>query len=81
MCRRLRSRRSLLEDEVEVSEDFAGRCEDSDDQLDAFVSAIVAWCLHTDRADPIPQGLHWVAQREGWIRLPLADSLAALTEA
>jgi predicted RNase H-like nuclease len=55
-----------------------GACVESDDALDAFVSALVARAAARRITEPAPNGLTSQAQREGWIHLPRANSLGEL---
>lgn len=50
----------------------------TDDQLDAFVCALTARAFALGLVDPIPPDATARATREGWIRLPLPDSLPRL---
>lgn len=54
------------------------RCVDSDDPVDAFVAALVARAAAHGMTIPPPPELAARAAREGWIELPLADSLERL---
>jgi hypothetical protein len=55
------------------------RCtDDDDDEFDALISAVVARAAQRCLTDPIPLGQAWLAMREGWIHLPLRDSLHQL---
>jgi hypothetical protein len=83
-----RDRRQQLLDElmarldgvVEVPSAVAARCVDDDDELDAFVCALIARAVEVGCTDPVPRGMRWVALREGWIHLPTADSLPRLAD-
>jgi len=74
--------RGQLDGAVDVPDDFAKACEADDDNLDAFISALVARSVDVAGcSDPVPLGLRWSAIREGWIHLPTEDSLGRLTGA
>lgn len=66
-----------LDGAVTVTDQQAQRYADDDD-LDAFVSALVARAALVGKTDGIPRGRQWVALREGWIHLPTPDSLPHL---
>lgn len=51
--------------------------ERSDDELDAFVCALIARAIEVGRTQPIPEDVHTRARQEGWIHLPLDEPLAA----
>ncbi len=53
-------------------------CENSDDVLDALVAALVARAVACGLREPIPEYAMDRARREGWIALPLPDSLEKL---
>ena len=57
-----------------------GNCEDSDDNLDALVAALVARAAAMDpnQCEPIPCKDRDRAKEEGWIALPKPDSLKRL---
>lgn len=63
---------------VSMTEAALQACVEDDDDLDAFVSALVARALDIGLTDPIPHSLRWAALREGWIHLPATDSLERL---
>lgn len=54
------------------------RCAQSDDAFDALVAALVTRAAACRLVDPCPAGLRDAASREGWIMLPVRDSLALL---
>jgi len=64
---------------LELPSGFEERCEESDDVLDALLSALVARAVAVGESDPIPRGMGWVALREGWIHLPRVGSLERLS--
>lgn len=53
--------------------------QNSDHALDALIAAVIARAVERGQTLPIPPDAASIATREGWIRLPLPDSLAALT--
>lgn len=53
-------------------------CRESDDKFDALVAALVTRAAATRRCEPIPDEDRAHAEKEGWIALPLTDSLARL---
>jgi predicted nuclease with RNAse H fold len=53
-------------------------CEESDDALDAVIAALVARAAAVGLVDPIPDDDQEAARREGWIAIPLQDSLGRL---
>lgn len=53
-------------------------CQKSDDVLDAVIAALVARAKEVKLCEQIPGDDREQAQREGWIALPKANSLAAL---
>lgn len=73
--------RTRLDGQVEISDAAFELCVADDDDLDAFVSALVARAVETGQCAPIPRGMHWAAAREGWIHLPLRDSLPMMAAA
>lgn len=73
--------RQRLADVVAIDDATVERCIADDDDLDAFVAALVARALLMNRCRAIPSGMRWAAVREGWIHLPAPDSLAGLTTA
>jgi len=72
------SLRLQLAGQVDVDDATFDRCVSNDDDLDAFVSALVARAVQIGQSEAIPHSLRWAAMREGWIHLPLADSLERL---
>ena len=62
--------RSRLEGQVEIADAAFDLCVSDDDDLDAFISALVARAVQVGRSAPIPPGMRWAAMREGWIHLP-----------
>jgi len=58
----------------------AGRekCQESRDALDALIAALVARASALDLCEPIPAAYDPAAKAEGWIALPMADSLDRL---
>lgn len=67
-----------LDNAVTLTDQQAQRFIADDDDLDAFVSALIARAAHIGKTDPIPRGSQWIAMREGWIHLPAPNSLAHL---
>ncbi len=51
---------------------------ETDDGFDAFVSALVARAAAIEQTIPPPPEQREIAAREGWIHLPLPDSLATV---
>ncbi|MBA2725954.1 MAG: DUF429 domain-containing protein, partial [Actinobacteria bacterium] len=72
------SLRSQLAGQVDVDDVTFDLCVADDDDLDAFVSALVARAVHVGLAAEIPAGMRWLALREGWIHLPVRGSLQRL---
>ena len=72
------SLRSQLASQVDVNEATFDLCVADDDDLDAFVSALVARAVQVGLSAEIPAGMRWLALREGWIHLPAVDSLSRL---
>jgi len=68
----------LLAGTVEMPDAVAARCVEDDDELDAFVCALVVRAVEIGASDPVPRGMRWAALREGWIHLPSADALPRL---
>ncbi|MBL9105572.1 MAG: DUF429 domain-containing protein [Myxococcales bacterium] len=65
---------------LELSAPLAERCVASDDCLDALLAALIARAaVRGLTVRPAPDDLE-LAREEGWIALPLADSLARLME-
>jgi hypothetical protein len=56
----------------------ADRCLVSDDAFDALVAALVARAAALGLVDPVPEENKLYAQKEGWIAVPRAGSLALL---
>ena len=54
------------------------RCAQSDDAFDSLVAALVTRAGACRLVDPCPSELRGVAAREGWIMLPVGDSLSRL---
>jgi len=50
----------------------------TDDELDAFISALVARAAARGLCEPVPAEEEENASREGWIALPLPDSFERL---
>ena len=65
--------RTQLDGEVMITGEFEQACVANDDQLDAFVCALIARLAANGVVQPIPVGSRWAASREGWIALPHAD--------
>jgi hypothetical protein len=55
-------------------------CVRGDDAVDAVVAAIVARAAARGLCDPIPCESAALARREGWIALPVSDSLSRVAE-
>jgi len=55
------------------------RCCANDNLFDALIAALVARARLVGQTEPIPEGLLDAARREGWIAVPLPDSLDRLT--
>lgn len=55
---------------LELGHDHLQRCHESDDHLDALVSALVAIAIAGGQALPPPPADLARAEREGWIWLP-----------
>jgi predicted nuclease with RNAse H fold len=55
---------------IRMSADHVECCVEDDDEFDALISALIARAAQTGATDPIPQGMRWLAMREGWIHLP-----------
>lgn len=72
------SLRSPLAGQVDVTDATVELCVADDDDLDAFVSALVARAIQVGLSAEIPVGMRWLALREGWIHLPVRDSLRRL---
>jgi predicted nuclease with RNAse H fold len=73
---------SSFEDEtrgwLSLSSADRAECESSDDVFDALVAACVARAAWVGAVDPIPEGDRTAALREGWIALPMEQSLRDL---
>lgn len=80
---RVERRRRLVEILIAESNsrlDFGGqeqRFIDSDHELDALVAALTVRTVSLGLAEPIPEGLHDVVDKEGWISLPKSGSSIA----
>jgi predicted nuclease with RNAse H fold len=61
-----------------LTDDVRQACVQTDDQLDAFVSALVACAAATGVTVTPRSGRLAAARREGWIHLPYPDSLSGL---
>ena len=61
------------------SDEVRSRCRESDDMLDALVTALVARAAAIGCCEPIADEDGRLARQEGWIALPQSDSLARLT--
>jgi hypothetical protein len=61
-----------------VPSEMITSCETSDDALDSLLASLVARAATRQLCDPIPADAAERAQREGWIALPVASSLADL---
>ena len=72
--------RTATERWLELDDERWERCARSDDEFDALVAALVTRAAACGLVDPCPSGMRGVAAREGWIMLPLADSLARLRD-
>jgi predicted nuclease with RNAse H fold len=57
------------------------RCEADDNALDALIAALVARAAACGLCEPIPADAVVLAEKEGWIALPIADSLERLAAA
>lgn len=73
--------RDRLDGQVEISDAAFELCVADDDDLDALVSALAARAVETGQCAQIPRGMRWAAAREGWIHVPLSDSLAMMAVA
>ena len=73
--------RAATEGWLALGEEHWQRCAASDDAFDAVVAALITRAAALRLVDPCPAGLRTVASREGWIALPLRDSLALLASA
>jgi predicted nuclease with RNAse H fold len=65
---------------LELSDEAWSTCERSDDALDAIVAALVARAAACGLVDTCPRELQSSAAREGWIMLPLDNSLHRLAQ-
>lgn len=54
-------------------------CRSSDDAFDALIAALVARAAQKSLVEPIPRDDQAFALREGWIAIPLKDSLSKLS--
>ena len=72
--------RAATERWLEIDDEKWERCAGSDDDFDAVVAALVARAAACRLVDPCPGELRAVAAREGWMMLPVADSLARLRD-
>lgn len=63
---------------VEITPEVHASCLESDHAFDALIAALVARAAHLSLVQPIPDEETDAARREGWIALPLADSLDRL---
>jgi len=63
---------------VEITPEVHASCLESDHAFDALVAALVARAAHLGLVQPLPEEAAEAARREGWIALPLADSLDQL---
>jgi predicted nuclease with RNAse H fold len=79
-CKLLAAIQSRTAPWLQLSEDAHGRCEESDDGLDALIAALVARAATVGQSEPIPDYLSAVAKREGWIALPKPGALSVLTQ-
>ncbi len=62
---------------LRLSPGFVERLEESDDELDAFICALVVRAVEVGRSEPIPEHALERAEKEGWIHLPLDEPLSA----
>ena len=63
---------------VELAPEVHTCCLESDDAFDALIAALVARSVHLNLVEPIPEEDLETASLEGWIALPLRDSLDRL---
>jgi hypothetical protein len=63
---------------LRLSQAGRDRCKESRDALDALIAALVARASALGLCDPIPKASGPAAKAEGWIALPMADSLDRL---
>lgn len=63
---------------LSLSKADRAECESSDDAFDALVAACVARAAWVGAVDPIPEEDRAAALREGWITLPIEQSLKDL---
>jgi predicted nuclease with RNAse H fold len=63
---------------LELDEEATTRCVNSEHCMDAVVAALVARASALDLCEPIPEEDRDASIREGWIALPLPESLQRL---
>jgi len=63
---------------IELTQDVHAACTESDHVFDALIAALVARAAHLGLVHPIAEDDIKTAQMEGWIALPLEDSLDRL---
>lgn len=63
---------------IEFPQAVVAECEASHDALDAVIAALVARVAHLGLCEQVPPAEATLAQQEGWIALPNADSLQLL---
>jgi predicted nuclease with RNAse H fold len=63
---------------LNVTEEDAELCRQSDDAFDALIAALVARAKACELTEPIPEEHCESARREGWIAVPRSDSLSRL---
>ena len=73
--------RAATEGWLRLGDEHWEQCAASDDAFDALVAALVTRAAALRLVDPCPAELAAVASREGWIVLPVRDSLARLANA
>ena len=73
--------RTATEGWLGLGEERWQQCAASDDAFDALVAAVITRAAALRLVDPCPARLRDVASREGWIMLPVRDSLAFLASA
>lgn len=65
---------------LRLSDEHRRGCLQSDDWFDALMCALVARASSIGQTEPVPTGTENRARTEGWIALPLSDSLGKLVE-
>lgn len=70
----------VTQDWLRIRDDFLALCSADDNAFDALIAALAARAAWLGLTDPIPLLQREAARREGWIALPVQDSLHRLCD-